>query len=108
MTGLDTTDAISFAFGLFNLLRLASYFPQMVAVASLDPTELCAFPGQNAFERFQGAPRWINKVTLRSIETFLEHDSIGYVDKVGPTPLLMIVSKPIDPPHNLDETGILC
>jgi len=36
MTGLDTTDAISFAFGLFNLLRLASYFPQMVAVARDD------------------------------------------------------------------------
>jgi fermentation-respiration switch protein FrsA (DUF1100 family) len=71
--------------------RFAGKAPQMVAVASLDPTELCAFPGQNAFERFQGAPRWINKVTLRSIETFLEHDSIGYVDKVGPTPLLMIV-----------------
>ena len=33
MIGLDTTDAVSFAFGLFNLLRLASYFPQIVAVA---------------------------------------------------------------------------
>jgi hypothetical protein len=33
MSGLDTTDAVSFAFGLFNLLRLASYFPQIVAVA---------------------------------------------------------------------------
>ena len=36
MTGLDTTDAISFAFGLFNLLRLASYLPQIVAVARDD------------------------------------------------------------------------
>ena len=33
MIGLDATDAVSFAFGLFNLLRLASYFPQIVAVA---------------------------------------------------------------------------
>ena len=33
MLGLDTTDAVSFAFGLFNLLRLASYLPQIVAVA---------------------------------------------------------------------------
>ena len=33
MLALDTADAISFAFGLFNLLRLASYLPQIVAVA---------------------------------------------------------------------------
>jgi hypothetical protein len=33
MIGLDTTDAVSFAFGLFNLLRLASYLPQITAVA---------------------------------------------------------------------------
>jgi hypothetical protein len=33
MIGLDTADAISFAFGLFNLLRLTSYLPQIVAVA---------------------------------------------------------------------------
>jgi hypothetical protein len=26
-----------------------------------------------------------------SSRTFLEHDSIGYVDKIGPTPLQMIV-----------------
>ena len=36
MIGLDTTDAVSFAFGLFNLLRLASYLPQIVAVARDD------------------------------------------------------------------------
>jgi hypothetical protein len=33
MIGLDTTDAVTFAFGAFNLLRLASYLPQIIAVA---------------------------------------------------------------------------
>ena len=33
MLSLDTADAISFAFGLFNLLRLVSYIPQIAAVA---------------------------------------------------------------------------
>lgn len=33
MLALNTADAVSFAFGLFNLLRLASYFPQIAAVA---------------------------------------------------------------------------
>jgi hypothetical protein len=36
MIGLDTTDAISFAFGAFNLLRLASYLPQITAVVRDD------------------------------------------------------------------------
>jgi fermentation-respiration switch protein FrsA (DUF1100 family) len=71
--------------------RFAGEAPQMVRVASLDPTELCAFPGQNAYDSFQGAPRWKNEVTLRSIEMFWEHESAAYVDKIGPTPLLMIV-----------------
>jgi fermentation-respiration switch protein FrsA (DUF1100 family) len=71
--------------------RFAGEAPQMVPVTSLDPAELCAFPGQNAFESFQGAPRWKNEVTLRSIEMFWEHETSAYVDKIGPTPLLMIV-----------------
>jgi hypothetical protein len=33
MLALDTADAITFAFGLFNLLRLVSYIPQLAAVA---------------------------------------------------------------------------
>ncbi len=64
--------------------RFAGQAPQMVPVASLDPAELCAFPGQNAFESFQGAPGWTNEVTLRSLETFLEHDSIGCAARSAP------------------------
>lgn len=33
MIGRDTNDAVSFAFRLFNLLRLASHLPQIAAVA---------------------------------------------------------------------------
>jgi hypothetical protein len=32
MMVFDSADAIGFCFGIFNLLRLASYFPQIVAV----------------------------------------------------------------------------
>jgi fermentation-respiration switch protein FrsA (DUF1100 family) len=76
--------------------RFAGKASAMVPVASSDPNEVCAFPGINAFEAFQGAqqtvaPQWRNEVTLRSLELFMAHETIGYADKIGPVPLLMIV-----------------
>ena len=35
MMVFDSADAIGFCFGIFNLLRLASYFPQIVAVVRM-------------------------------------------------------------------------
>jgi fermentation-respiration switch protein FrsA (DUF1100 family) len=61
------------------------------AYATTSTRPNCApFPGHNAFES-HGAPGWTNEVTLRSIEMFFEHETSGYVDKLGPTPLLMIL-----------------
>jgi uncharacterized protein len=62
--------------------------PQMVAVTSVDPTELW---GQNAFESFQSAPHWQSEMTLHSIAMFREQDTAVYVEKIGFAPLLMIV-----------------
>ena len=92
-------DTIPDLLGRFTADRDARYAgnaPAMVPVTSRDPNEVCAFPGINAFEAFQGAqqtvaPNWRNEVTLRSLELFLAHESLGYVDKIGPCPLLMIV-----------------
>ena len=71
--------------------RFAGKAPAMAPVTSTDPNEFSAFPGKNAYDAFQGAPKWTNQVTLRSLEMFLEHDALSYVDKIGPVPLLMIV-----------------
>src|SRR5712692_5863204 len=71
--------------------RFAGKAPAMAPVASLDPKEFSAFPGKDAYDSFQGAPKWTNQVTLRSLEMFLEHDALSYADKIGPVPLLMIV-----------------
>ena len=71
--------------------RFAGKAPAMAPVASLYPEEFSAFPGKNAYDSFQGAPKWTNQVTLRSLEMFLEHDALSYADKIGPVPLLMIV-----------------
>jgi uncharacterized protein len=71
--------------------RFLGKAPAMIPVTSQDPNQVCAFPGQDAHNRFQGAPRWTNQVTLRSLEMFMEHETISYVNKISPTPLLMIV-----------------
>jgi len=41
-------------------------------------------------DKFFGRDRR-NEVTLRSLELFMAHETFGYVDKIGPVPLLMIV-----------------
>jgi fermentation-respiration switch protein FrsA (DUF1100 family) len=71
--------------------RFAGKAPAKVPVSSTDSNEFSAFPGKNAYDAFQGAPKWVNSVTLRSLEMFLEHDALSYADKIGPMPLLMIV-----------------
>ncbi len=76
--------------------RYAGQPPAMVPVVSLDPNEVCAFPGSNAFRAFQRAqqtiaPNWRNEVTLRSLELFWAHETLGYVEKISPCPLLMMV-----------------
>jgi fermentation-respiration switch protein FrsA (DUF1100 family) len=92
----DLTPELVSRFYADRAARYAGKAPTMVPVASRDPNAVCAFPGINAFEAFQGAqqtvaPQWRNEVTLRSLELFMAHETFGYVDKIGPVPLLMIV-----------------
>ena len=87
----DRIPQVQAMFAADRLARFEGKEPAMVPVATLDPTEISVFPGENAYHSFQGAPRWKNEVTLRSLEMFWEHETSGYIDKIGPTPLLMIV-----------------
>jgi fermentation-respiration switch protein FrsA (DUF1100 family) len=38
------------------------------------------------------APSWRNEVTLRSVEMLTEYEPGIYVDRIAPTPLLMVVA----------------
>jgi uncharacterized protein len=87
----DRIPQVQALFAADRLARFEGKEPAMIPVATLDPTEISVFPGENAYHSFQGAPRWKNEVTLRSLEMFWEHETSGYIDKIGPTPLLMIV-----------------
>lgn len=71
---------------------------QYIPVTSGDPDQPAAFPGlrtHNFFHKFATQVKgikWENKVTLRSIEYLLEYDVTCYLDRITPTPMMMIVS----------------
>jgi len=76
--------------------RAAGKEPQMVAVVTDDPLGAAALPTPDSFEWFTEtgavrAPSWRNEVTLRSVEMLTEYEPGIYVDRVSPTPLLMVV-----------------
>ncbi len=56
-----------------------------------------ALPGDEAWEWFQlaarTAPTWKNEITLRSMERLVEYAPGRYIDRIAPTPLLMIVAE---------------
>lgn len=77
--------------------RFAGEPPQMIPVVSEDPMdpyvvlpqpESYAFFTSTAEER---APAWRNELTLRSAEMASEYEAGAFIDRVSPTPLLMIV-----------------
>ena len=57
----------------------------------------CALPTADSYEWFlktqqELAPNWQNKVTLESLEYFLEYRPAASIELIAPTPLLMIVA----------------
>lgn len=70
--------------------------PAMVPVVNDDPLGPAALPTPDSFDWFTEtgramAPSWRNEVTLRSVEMLTEYEPGVYIDRVSPTPLLMIV-----------------
>jgi fermentation-respiration switch protein FrsA (DUF1100 family) len=71
--------------------------PAMIAVVSDDPNVPCGLPTADSFQWFTEtgrtrAPVWRNETTLRTVEMFTEYEPGSYIDKIGPTPLLMVVA----------------
>ncbi|QUQ72411.1 alpha/beta hydrolase [Kutzneria sp. CA-103260] len=75
--------------------RLAGEMPDMIPLFSSDG-ELCAFPPHSVDEvRNDRASEttWVNTVTLRSLENYLDFEPAGWVPLISPKPLLMIVGE---------------
>jgi uncharacterized protein len=83
-----------------NADRAARYrgeAPAMVPVVDPDPMATSALPTPDSWEWFSEAgkgkaPAWRNEVTLRSVEMLMEYEPSAYLERISPTPLLMVVA----------------
>jgi fermentation-respiration switch protein FrsA (DUF1100 family) len=71
--------------------------PAMVPVVDPDPLALSVLPTPDSWEWFSEtgktrAPAWKNEVTLRSVEMLSEYEPSSYLERISPTPLLMVVA----------------
>jgi fermentation-respiration switch protein FrsA (DUF1100 family) len=71
--------------------------PAMVPVVNDDPLGPAALPTPDSFSWFTEtgqtrAPSWRNEVTLRSVEMLTEYEPGVYIDRISPTPLLMVIA----------------
>lgn len=86
---LDTLDAERRA-------RFEGADPVTIPVCSNDPEVPAAFPGEFTYDYFHhyidAAPNWVNACTVRSLDLALAYDVTGYMERIAPTPLLMIVT----------------
>ena len=76
--------------------RYAGKAPAMVPVVTDDPLGAAALPTPDSFDWFTEtgrtrAPSWQNEVTLRSVEMLTEYEPGSYIDRISPTPLLMVI-----------------
>lgn len=97
---LIRADAIAQVRALFDQdreQRFAGQAPQMLPVVSADPTGMAVLPTADSYEWFtqtarSRAPNWRNEVTLRSVEMLMEYEPVSYIERISPTPLLMIIA----------------
>lgn len=88
--------------------RFAGQEPVTIPVSSEDPTLPHALPGARTHWYLNNSPNagrspdWSNEITLRSLGYALDYDVAAFMERVSPTPLLMIVAS-----HDtLTPTGI--
>jgi fermentation-respiration switch protein FrsA (DUF1100 family) len=85
------------AFDADREARFAGKEPGMIPVVAEDPMAPAVLPTPDSYKWFTEtgntrAPSWHNEVTLRSVEMFLEYEPGGYIGRISPTPLLMVVA----------------
>lgn len=90
--------------GFFHMLEqerrslAAGNPPTMVPVCTDDRSKLPSAPGRRTYDYFHSFMRgknlpWQNTVTLRSLEYRLEYEAMPFMERISPTPLLMIIAR---------------
>ncbi len=77
--------------------RFAGGAPAMLAVVTSELNGSAALPTADSWEWFTQtaktrAPAWHNQVTLRTVEMLAEYEPGSYIERISPTPLLMLVA----------------
>ena len=77
--------------------RFAGKPPAMIPVVAPDPLAQSALPTADSWQWFSAtaqrrAPAWRNEVTLRTVEMLMEYEPGTYIERISPTPLLLIVA----------------
>lgn len=76
--------------------RFGGATPGTVAICSDDPATPHVFPGPRIYQYYHRyknqCVNWENSVTPRSIDWLLEYDVTAFLERISPTPLLMVVS----------------
>jgi uncharacterized protein len=86
---------------MFDADREARYQgkqPEMVPVVNDDPLGPAALATPDSFQWFTDtgrtrAPSWRNEVTLRSVELLTEYEPGVYLERISPTPLMMVIGQ---------------
>ncbi len=103
MSGVEVRDALVAALIDERERVYAGGTPQMMPVVAPENGP-AALPGDESWQWFQShaphATTWRNEITLRSLERLLEYAPLRWIDRIAPTPLLMIAAEhdfiPID------------
>jgi len=77
--------------------RFAGHAPAMIPVVNEDPAAQSALPTADSYQWFTEtgktrAPAWKNEVTVRTVEMLMEYEPGTYIERISPTPLLMIIA----------------
>ena len=93
----DMAAAMRAQFDADREARFRGDVPGMIPVVSEDPLGPAALPTPDSWTWFSEtgktrAPAWRNEVTLRTIEMLGEYEPGSYIERISPTPLLMIIA----------------
>jgi fermentation-respiration switch protein FrsA (DUF1100 family) len=94
----DFIDIFREQFEAERLSRFHGNPPTMVPVVAEDPMAPSALPTPDSWQWFtetgaSRAPNWKNEVTLRTVEALGEYNPVDYIDKISPTPLLLLPAR---------------